>query len=411
MWMCASPRGRIVAFLVCPLLAACAAAPEEAEPTAGVQSAIVSENGLAQIFGLDATNGLSPRNGLSTLAGLSGTEGLLTTEEGRATVKYLVHCALPAGRSISKVDQAGISYAFAGGLGIAPEWELGACEAQCQERVSACLMAHVNTSGRHVRLWIVGESPALGWGYNLNYPFQEGAFFGNLFVSPPAAHYCNGRGFNYGTVPGRIGAAKAGSPYRNPFADPGQCQSSCVSSTATHSEVSLFSTFAPARLGQMPRSDGYTSCGSWTRVVTVYRDFDPATDYKVCNASTTLCLGTRGGSAALGTPIDQYAYTGQPGQRFRLTRLAAELTSQVLYSICLPGTTSCVALVNPVSGDVRTSATEGVAWSFVPAGTGYVISRFGGNPRLSVANGSTAEGAPVVASSGTGALWTVLPAD
>jgi hypothetical protein len=244
----------------------------------------------------------------------------------------------------------------------------------------------------------------------MSYPFQEAAFFGNLFVSPPAAYYCNGRGVSRGAVPGRLGAAQAGSPYQNPFGDPGQCESSCVSSTATHSEVHLFPAVSTSIRWQVEhRSDGYTSCGSWPRVVTVYRDFDPASDYKLCNRSTGLCMGTRAGSSAPG-PIDQYAYTGQPGQRFRLTRVARELTSRVVYSLCLAGPATCVAVVN---GDVQAAATALYSWALMPAGGGYTLSNITGSLKLAVANGSTAEGARVVLSSSASdpGVWTILPVD
>ena len=65
---------------------------------------------------------------------------------------------------------------FAGGMGLAPEWELNGCGVGCQELVRACMMAHVNTKGRRIGLWMVGPTPALGWGYTSDYPYQEGLF-------------------------------------------------------------------------------------------------------------------------------------------------------------------------------------------------------------------------------------------
>ncbi len=71
--------------------------------------------------------------------------------------------------------------------------------------MSACLLAHVNTSGVHIPIWLDSEG-AIGWGQNTSYPYQEGSFFGNVFVNPPEAHFCNGRDFDSATVPGRLGA-------------------------------------------------------------------------------------------------------------------------------------------------------------------------------------------------------------
>ena len=44
----------------------------------------------------------------------------MTTAGGRDIVKYMVKCALPAGDSLTKQDQNGITYTFPGGIGVAP---------------------------------------------------------------------------------------------------------------------------------------------------------------------------------------------------------------------------------------------------------------------------------------------------
>src|SRR6185503_10953656 len=155
----------------------------------GPDEVIDTDDALVATNGLSVINGLSVRNGLSTITGLSTTTGLMTTAEGRKTVEYLVRCALPSTRKITKA-YAGVTYTFAGGIGVAPEWETGSCGTACQEWISACMLAHVNTKGQHIGLWMVGSNPALGWGYTSDYPFQEGSFFGNIFVDPPVANYC-----------------------------------------------------------------------------------------------------------------------------------------------------------------------------------------------------------------------------
>ena len=134
-----------------------------------------------------------------------------------------MRCALPAKHKITKT-YSGVTYTFAGEIGVAPEWETGACGTSCQELVSACMMAHVNTKGQHIGLWIVGSSPALGWGYTTDYPFQEGSFFGNIFVSPPVANYCNGSDFNSAVVPGRLGAQQVGLALQEPVHGRGSVQ-------------------------------------------------------------------------------------------------------------------------------------------------------------------------------------------
>ena len=181
-------------------------------------------------------NGLSTQNGLSGINGLSGTNGLMTTDGGRQTVKYLVRCALAANDTLTKQDQYGVSYTFQGGMGLCPAWKNGSVHGTnfrtCQNLVSACMMAHVNTAGVHIPIWMTSEAPQIGWGLDLvNYPQQEGTFFGNIMetgdltqmgmagVIGPVAYYCEGAGFADGTVKGRLGMGQSGAnlPYKNQY--------------------------------------------------------------------------------------------------------------------------------------------------------------------------------------------------
>jgi hypothetical protein len=103
------------------------------------------------------------------------------------------------------------------------------------------MMAHVNTAGVHVPLWLDSNDVAIGWGIDrVNYPMQEGTFFGDIMdtgglanigkpsVTAPAGYYCDGAGFPAGAagvVAGRLGANQAGAPYTNPFGPGTMCQS------------------------------------------------------------------------------------------------------------------------------------------------------------------------------------------
>src|SRR5665811_913145 len=85
----------------------------EMEGDVGVTEAVsdlVTTNGLVTVNGLKSVNGLDTANGLATANGLKSVNGLMTTDTGRTEIAYLVHCALPAGTSIVKQDQNGISY-------------------------------------------------------------------------------------------------------------------------------------------------------------------------------------------------------------------------------------------------------------------------------------------------------------
>src|SRR5436190_13246625 len=222
-------RPLVGSFLAASVLGGCI--PEQNDDATREEGAVASANGLHSINGLKVNNGLDSGNGLHSINGLkvnnglSSTEGLMTSTAGRETVEYLVRCALPAGVNLVKADQYGANYTFKGSLGLAPAWETGACDGNCQELVSACMMAHVNTAGIHVPLWVVADVPNVGWGLDPNYPNQEGSFFGNIFMTGAhgydstkvAAFYCYGRAYDVNTVPGRIGADQIGAPYTDPF--------------------------------------------------------------------------------------------------------------------------------------------------------------------------------------------------
>jgi hypothetical protein len=121
---------------------------------------------------------LDPAHPLDTEAGLSGA--LLDDPDRLATAAYVVECALPAGVTLTKTV-AGVATDFEGALGLAPEWEDEACDEDCQEWVTACLLARLNVTGQTVPLWLKGDHPELGSGTDLAYPIYEASFFGNLF--------------------------------------------------------------------------------------------------------------------------------------------------------------------------------------------------------------------------------------
>jgi hypothetical protein len=283
-------------------------APSENDTDTSAESELVGENGLSMINGLSMTNGLSGNglsgnglsgNGLSgnglvmnplATTGLVSSTFLMNSAAGRSTLTYMVKCALPLGHNITKTDLTGASYTFAGGLGLTPQWETGTCDGDCQRWISACMLAHVNTAGIHVPIWIVGQNTGLGWGQSATYPNQEGTFFGNIFtvsnVNKVDAYYCAGPGFDKSVVDGRIGSAQVGAPYRDLFAD-GYCASAvnCVESDSKSNNV----------------PDGYKACtmgdGSmtaWNQLVTVWRQ------NKAIDASGNVIAGKTADGATVG---------------------------------------------------------------------------------------------------------------
>jgi hypothetical protein len=148
-----------------------------------------------------AKDGLQLANGLQMPENLAADQGFMTTEEGRMVVQYLVGCALPLGASVTKEDPEGNQYTFEGIAGLAPEWEEGECEVECQEWVSACLLARVNAFGLHVQIEMAADHEAIGTDTPCTH--QEGAFFGNLFADPATGFACSGSEVDYALSMGR----------------------------------------------------------------------------------------------------------------------------------------------------------------------------------------------------------------
>jgi len=178
-----------------------------------------SSNGLRSVNGLSVSNGLRVSNGLVSINGLatknasstvngrsvncagttrctgapdgllSARRGLLKDAEGVNLAGYLIRCALPADRTITVKTWDGQRVSMSGELGLAPEWETGQCETDCQEKVSACLLALVNGSGQHISITLsaawangpLGELPDPSL-------LREAVFFGNVFTDPPEAY-------------------------------------------------------------------------------------------------------------------------------------------------------------------------------------------------------------------------------
>jgi len=269
--------------------------------TNGLSGNGLSGNGLSG-------NGLSG-NGLlmnALTTGIVPSGAMINSTAGRATITYIVRCALATGHTINAKDSNNVSYPFTGAIGVAPEWETGTCGTTCQERMSACLLAHVNTSGVHIPIWLDSEG-AIGWTQNSSYPYQEGSFFGNIFVNPPKGYFCNGRDFDSGTVPGRLGAGQSYAPYYDPFGTPGPCSASCTASSATTNGV----------------ADGYSACYGYTHVVTVWRNFDVNTQYQIMNRQTGKVLEVAGSSTSAGAAIQGRTYAGTANQKWTITQISA----------------------------------------------------------------------------------------
>ena len=202
-----------ILFGIASVVTAC----QGAESDETVVSAVVTANGLTS-NGLTSngltSNGLTS-NGLTsnglTSNGLAGStlaalrDKSATGDVTRMFFKYMVSCALPANHSVTYTwtDSAGALHTEVdpGAFSLAPNWETGGINETDEEWVSACLFARTNGLGVSVPISIRGNGPAAlaaSPQERMDYPYGEGAFWGNLFASTPYGRSCGRAAFRAG---------------------------------------------------------------------------------------------------------------------------------------------------------------------------------------------------------------------
>lgn len=145
-----------------------------------------------------------------------------TTNDLRAAMAGLVRCALPAGARVDKPDQLGNVFTFKGEIGLAPQSEAAACDVACQELLTGCLLALVNTQqlGLEIPIWLTSDAPAMGPQVSPSYPIEEATFFGNLWASTSTTTYCKAPTVSEARVVGRVGMLPGdGALYEDLLAD------------------------------------------------------------------------------------------------------------------------------------------------------------------------------------------------
>jgi hypothetical protein len=103
-------------------------------------------------------------------------------------------------------------------------------------------------------------------------------------------------------VPGRIGAGQSGAPYTYAWAEAKVCKDFCTP------------------MDQPYQNDGYKACGGLNHVITVWRNFDPSTNYKICNRVSGKCLDS-GTGISEGSAIVQNTYGSKPGQKWKIVQI------------------------------------------------------------------------------------------
>jgi hypothetical protein len=169
-------------------------------------------------------------NGLPTAQ--STVAGQQRNEFQAMLLKYAARCALRPDQTLdAPPDASGHADKLPGLLGLAPEWRDGTCDRACQEKVSSCLIALINRTGKHVQLSLLSTAPALSAKLkpndnDLGFPHQEGAFFGNVFSGE--AYACRGRAVEKAAQVKRFCALEPAScTGLAEFIDAGRCEDAC----------------------------------------------------------------------------------------------------------------------------------------------------------------------------------------
>lgn len=135
----------------------------------------------------------TPAGDLVQPGGAPVTKGKLA----EAVLRYTYECAMPPGTSMSVYvtpfsffpgsSTSGRWITFSGKIGVASEWNTGACGENCQRWVTACLAARANKFGEKVKISLVGYHPTRAslrtrtWTEKNDFEFQEATFAGNIF--------------------------------------------------------------------------------------------------------------------------------------------------------------------------------------------------------------------------------------
>jgi hypothetical protein len=148
-------------------------------------------------------------------------------------------------------------------------------------------MAHINTAGVHIPLWMTSPMTPIGWGQSPWYKTREGTFFGQIMLTNPSnnldGYYCNGPGTDSNVVPGRLGSNQGAVPYANAWPTTAGMDGLCDTNHST------------GKCTLQANGDGNDSCTlngkTWNNPITVWRGqtFQAEDAAKFGSAGTNAC--------------------------------------------------------------------------------------------------------------------------
>lgn len=120
----------------------------------------------------------------------NGWTEVLADDDARILFKYIYECAAPPGATLA-LPIAGDTMTFTGQIGVAPQWLTDRCDEDCEQWISACVIARINGLGVTVPISLRGDNPALQLDdvERDTFHFEELAAFGNIFDYDDATGY------------------------------------------------------------------------------------------------------------------------------------------------------------------------------------------------------------------------------
>ncbi|HZI10957.1 MAG TPA: hypothetical protein VE153_11260 [Myxococcus sp.] len=260
--------------------------------TNGLSTNGLSTNGLS-------TNGLST-NGLTASSFLSWFDG--DTSHASALMTYVVRCAVSAGQTRGFTHpRTGVTYSWAGGLGLAPGWASGLAATQLEkEVVTACLAAHVNKYAVQVSVSVLGRN-AQGTAIPYTatelstYSVKEACFFGNVFDTNGGVYAAIDRAYltSAQTSTRACGLASSAGPSDcSPLVHVGACATYCTLAPSANGSEPYYAectyngkTYQPITTRIRPQE--IFSCGDGTCQFT--ESCGTGTTYNSCQADCGTC--------------------------------------------------------------------------------------------------------------------------
>ncbi|MGE0396859.1 MAG: hypothetical protein AB7T06_09095 [Kofleriaceae bacterium] len=178
-----------LAITVVLVLTGCVIDEEQAEDLSTESSDLLSSNRIA-LNGITLNRSEMVAAAAGSLASApTRVPSLFSTSEGRERFAYMVSCSLKSDKTIT-ATVAGVTYTYAGSVGLADDWATKALPPKTYGWVSACMLARTNYFGISVAISLRGPGISTAGSEKDAFTVLEGAFWGDLFSPNGKLYAC-----------------------------------------------------------------------------------------------------------------------------------------------------------------------------------------------------------------------------